>query len=105
MDWYCIDYLYPRAFSRFRDVMFPNVGIISISTLEFYDIKKLYGFFDKEGIYLTTEMYGKDQWGCTISVAGIIIGLGDDSMRTREQIEGVGFMECFKLLDKRLYNI
>ena len=42
MDWYIVQYLYPKAFKRFTDVMFPNVGVISLSTLEFYDVKKLY---------------------------------------------------------------
>lgn len=105
MDWYCVEYLYPRAFTRFKDVMFPNVGIISLSTLDFYDIKKLYGFFDNEGVYLTTEMYHEESWGCTISLNGVTIGLGGDSIRTRSEAESFGFIECFKLLDKRIDNI
>ena len=50
MDWYVIEYLYPISFQRFKDTMFPNVGIISLSTLGLYDTKKLYQFFDKEGV-------------------------------------------------------
>ena len=49
-DWYTIKYLFPNAFNKFAEVMFPNVGIESISTLEYFDIKKLYHFFDKEEI-------------------------------------------------------
>ena len=49
MDWYSIEYLYPSSFKKFTNVMFPNVGVLSLSTLEFYDTKKLYYFFDKEG--------------------------------------------------------
>ena len=52
LDWYTIKYLYPSAFTRFSEVMFPNIGVESISTLDLYDIKKLYHFFDKEGIFL-----------------------------------------------------
>ena len=52
LDWYTINYLYPKSFERFSNVMFPNVGVVSLWTLEFYDTKKLYQFFDKEGVYL-----------------------------------------------------
>ena len=51
IDWYTIEYLYPESFKRFTNTMFPNMGVLSISSLEGYDIKKLYHFFDKEGIY------------------------------------------------------
>lgn len=103
MDWYCINFLYPTAFSRFGETMFPNVGILSISTLECYDVKKLYRFFDKEGIFLTIEMYNPHQWVCSISLSnGIVIGPTKDSKKTREEIEIDGFFECFKLLDKKL---
>jgi hypothetical protein len=103
MDWYCINFLYPSAFNRFGEVMFPNVGILSISTLEYYDVKKLYRFFDKEGIYLTIEMYNPHQWVCNISLAnGVVIGTKNESKKTREEIEIDGFFECFKLLDKKL---
>ena len=44
MDWYSIEYLFPKAFKRFAEVMFPNVGLLSLNTLEFYDTKKLYQF-------------------------------------------------------------
>ena len=68
MDWYTIHYMYPNAFNRFRLVMFPNIGVPSISMLEFYDMKKLYHFFDKMGIFLTIEMCTKDIWLFTISL-------------------------------------
>ena len=50
IDWYSVEYLYPSSFKEFTNVMFPNVGVLSLSTLEFYDVKKLYYFFDKEGV-------------------------------------------------------
>ena len=56
MDWYVVEFLYPQAFERFQDKMFPNLGIISLSILECYDTKKLFGFFDREGIYLNIEI-------------------------------------------------
>ena len=62
MDWYTVEYLYPNGFKKFTEKMFPYVGVVSLTTLEFYDIKKLYHFFDKEGIYLAIEMYKKNQW-------------------------------------------
>jgi hypothetical protein len=101
MDWYTIEYLYPNGFKRFSELMFPNVGVLSLNTLEFYDNKKLYQFFDKEGIYLTLEMYKKSQWVYSISLHnGIVLGPGQDSKPTREECEVDGFLDCFKLLDK-----
>lgn len=101
IDWYTIEYLYPNAFRRFSEVMFPNVGVLSISTLEFYDYKKLYQFFDKDGIYLTIEMYNPHQWVFSISLHnGIVFGPTQDSKRTREETETNGFIECFKIMDK-----
>lgn len=101
MDWYEIEYLYPKSFERFKKIMFPYVGVISLSTLEFYDNKKLYRFFDKEGVYLTIEMYNPNQWVFTISLqCGIVFGPTQDSKRTREECECDGFIECFRLMDK-----
>lgn len=103
LDWYTIEYLYRESFKRFSDVMFPNVGILSISTLCVYDTKKLYQFFDKEGVYLTVEMYNPHQWVFTISLSnGIVFGPTQDSKKTREECELEGFMDCFKILDKML---
>ena len=101
MDWYVIEYLYPNAFSKFKTTMFPNVGILSISTLGFYDSKKLYQFFDKEGVYLNVEMYNPHQWVFTISLSnGIVFGPTQDSKKNREDVEYAGFVECFKIMDK-----
>ena len=81
--------------------MFPNVGVVSLNTLEFYDNKKLYQFFDKEGIYLIIEMYKKNQWVFNISLYnGFVLGPGKESKATREESEIDGFVECFKILDK-----
>ena len=103
MDWYVIEYLYPNAFNRFKDIMFPNVGIISLSMLGFYDSKKLYQFFDKEGVYLTVEMYNPHQWVFCISLKnGTVLGPNQDSKPTREETETEGFLECFKILDLKL---
>lgn len=103
MDWYVIEYLYPNAFNRFKDTMFPNVGIISLSMLGFYDSKKLYQFFDKEGVYLTVEMYNPHQWVFCISLKnGTVLGPNQDSKPTREETETEGFLECFKILDLKL---
>ena len=47
MDWYVIEYLYPNALKEFSKTMFPNVGLPCLSILGYYDVKKLYKFFDK----------------------------------------------------------
>lgn len=100
IDWYTIEYLYPKAFNTFSKKMFPNVGVLSISTLEFYDMKKLYQFFDREGVYLTVEMYNPNQWVFSISLHnGIVFGPTQDSKTTREETEYCGFVESFKTLD------
>lgn len=103
IDWYTIKYLYPNAFNRFAETMFPNVGIESISTLEYYDIKKLYHFFDKEGIFLTVEMYTKSDWDFCISLLnGFSFGPSKERKKSREEIEYDGFVECFRFLEKRM---
>jgi hypothetical protein len=103
MDWYVIEYLYPKSFGEFTNTMFPNVGVISISTLGLYDSKKLYQFFDKSGVYLTIEMYNPNQWVFSVSLKnGIVFGPTQDSLSTREECESEGFVECFKILDKIL---
>lgn len=106
MDWYTIEFLYPKAFDRFKQKMFPYVGVVSLSTLNFYDIKKLYQFFDKEGIYLTTEIYNPNQWVFSISMSnGIVFGPTQESKTTRDEVEFDGFTECFRILDKKLTNV
>lgn len=83
--------------------MFPNVGVLSISTITTYDLKKLYRFFDKEGIYLTLEMYNPKQWIFTISLSnGTVFGPTQSSKETREEAESDGFSECFRILEKKL---
>lgn len=101
VDWYVIEYLYPNALQRFICTMFPNTGVISMSTLMMYDIKKLYYFFDKNGIYLSVEPYNPNQWVFSISLHnGIVFGPTQNSKKTREDAECDGFIECFKVLEK-----
>jgi hypothetical protein len=105
MDWYTIEYLYPKGFKKFAEIMFPNVGVLSLNTLEYYDIKKLYQFFDKEGIYLTVEMLKQKRWVYDISLHnGIVLGPSQETVSTREDAELNGFLECFKLLNKSLID-
>lgn len=103
IDWYVIEYLYPESFKRFIDVTFPNIGIVSISSLSFYKIKNLYTFFEKEGLHLNVEQCCPKRWLYTISVKNIIV-LGPLNLKenTKEEIEIEGFVECFKILDKIL---
>ena len=72
MDWYVIEYLFPSAFKKFKETMFPNVGVLSLVTLELYDNKKLYQFFDKQGIYLNIEMLNLYQWVFSISLKMVL---------------------------------
>ena len=46
MDWYTVEYLYPLSFSKFKEMMFPYTGIVSLTVLENYDLKKLYNIND-----------------------------------------------------------
>jgi hypothetical protein len=103
MDWYVIEYLFPSAFKKFKEIMFPNVGVLSLVTLELYDNKKLYQFFDKQGIYLNIEMLNFNQWVFSISLRnGIVYGPAQESRYTREESELDGFFDCFKILDKQI---
>lgn len=103
IDWYVIEYLYPESFKRFTDTMFPNIGVPSISILQNYDIKKLYLFFDKQGVYLNVERCCPHIWLFNISLDnGMVFGSGSGTKFSREEIEEEGFIECFRLLDKKL---
>ena len=103
MDWYIVQYLYPKAFQKFSDTMFPNVGVVSLSTLQMYDNKKLYQFFDKQGVFLTVERLNNSQWLFSISLKnGIVYGPKQESKTTRDEIEVDGFSECFRILDNLL---
>ena len=103
MDWYYVKTYCPKSFERFVCGMFPNVGIPCVSSLNLFDNKKLYKFFDNNGVYLNIEMYNQNQWAFTISLNnGFVIGNGQTSKQTRDEIEKDGFIECFKILEKRL---
>jgi hypothetical protein len=98
--------LYPAAFNKFVEVMFPNTGIESLSTLGVYDFKKLYSFFDKEGIYLIIEMHSKQTWDYCISLSnGFAFAGSTDAKKTREESEIDGFFECFRFLDKKMVEL
>jgi hypothetical protein len=81
---------------------FPSTGIVSNVLLLFFDQKQLYKFFDREGIFLTTEIIGSEaQWVYSINSNGVTIGFSE-SKTTREEIEVVGFYKCFEYLEKKL---
>lgn len=103
MKWRIIEEIYPMAYQKFVDCMFPNLGVPSVMVLEYYDIKKLYKFFDEQGVYLIVEMLRPKQWQFLVSFDnGIVVTPKSESKKTRDEIEIDGFYECFKLLDKIL---
>ena len=103
IDWYFIKNNCPKSFEKFIQNMFPNVGVPCVTTLNLFDNKKLYKFFDNQGVFLNIEMYSKSQWVFTISLNnGFVIGNGCKSKTTREEIESDGFIECFKMLEKKI---
>ena len=104
MEWYAIEYLYPTSFKKFEETMFPNVGLISISVLKYFDIKKLYSFFENEGIQLIIENYNPIFWTYTISINNKLSIFSNTTCceQKREEIEEDAFLECFKLLEKKL---
>lgn len=105
MDWYTVEYLYPNALRIFSKMMFPNVGLPCLSVLHYYDIKKLYKFFDKNGIFLTVEMITLNAWVYTISLTQNKICFPcQDSKSNRESVEIEGFYECFKILEEKIRN-
>jgi hypothetical protein len=106
IDWYVIECLYPNSFSEFTKMMFPNVGLPSLTILQYFDIKKLYKFFDKNGIFLTVEMITKNNWVYVISINdNKHIFSSKDSKQNRELIEIDGFNECFRILEKKIIKI
>jgi hypothetical protein len=102
IDWYEMEYLFPQAYKRFIQKMFPSLGIPSCSALSYFDQKQLYGFFDREGIFLNTEVIGSQaQWMFTIFTNGVTIS-NSTSRLSREDIEVEGFSKCFEYLEKHL---
>ncbi len=103
MDWYNIKNNYPKSFRKFIEDTFPNIGVPCVSTLNLFDVRRLYKFFDDNGVFLNVEMYNKNHWSFTISLYnGFVIGNGSTSKNNRDEIELDGFRECFKMLEKKL---
>lgn len=103
LNWRKIKEVYPRSYEKFVETMFPYVGVIGTSTLYLFDSKKLYYFFDKNGIYLTIERIGPNQWLYTISLSnGNVICPKQSSRESREEVELDGFLECFKILNNEV---
>lgn len=103
MDWYIIQYLYPKSFKRFVNIMYPNIGLLSISVLNCYNIKKLYRFFNNEGILLNVESLNKTRWLFSISINNDFTFIPNQITKyTREEIEIDGFYECFRVLDSKI---
>jgi hypothetical protein len=51
-------------------------------------------------------MYNPHQWVCSISLHnGIVFGPSQSSKTTRNEIEVDGFLECFKVLDKKISDV
>lgn len=102
LNWKKIKVLFPHSYNRFVEVMFPYVGVLGLSTLYLFEVKKLYYFFDKEKIYLTVERFGHNQWLYIITMGDGRVLCPKQSVRdSRDEIELDGFMECFKLLNKQ----
>jgi len=103
INWKKIKIVYPQAYQRFVEVMFPYVGVIGLSTLYLFESKKLYYFFDKEKVYLTVERFGPNQWLYIITLGdGRVICPQQSSRNSREEIELDGFMECFRVLNNQM---
>jgi hypothetical protein len=101
-DWYVIEYLYPFSYKKFIQKMFPTTGVPANVTLQYFDQKLLYGFFDREGIFLNTEIVGSEaQWMYTLFVNGVTLSYNTSRM-SREEIEVDGFQKCFEYLEKKL---
>jgi len=102
LNWKKIKIVYPLSYDRFVGVMFPYMGVLGLSTLHLFEVKKLYYFFDKEKIYLTVERFGTNQWLYIITLGDGSVVCPKQSLRnSREEIELDGFMECFRILNKQ----
>lgn len=103
IDWYIIQYLYPESFKRFVEDTFPNIGVISLCCLSFYDVKKLYWFFKKNGITMNVELINKDKFIYVISLnCGVTIVPSQISKNSKIEMEIDGFFDCFRRLDIKL---
>ena len=101
INWRKIQDECPLSYRRFSEVMFPSIGVLGLSTLYLFDPKKLFGFFDKEKIFLTIDRFGYNQWVFTITLTdGRVLCPHQESRNTREEIEIDGFMECFRIMEQ-----
>jgi|SaaInl6LU_22_DNA_1037377.scaffolds.fasta_scaffold108611_2 hypothetical protein len=103
LNWKEIKRDYNRSYSRFIENMFPYVGVLCPSTLQSYDIKKLYYFFDDQYVFLTIERICVNHWVYTITLGdGKVYSSGRGDLTCREDAEINGFEECFSILEKQL---
>lgn len=103
LNWRKIKEDCPRSYDKFVETMFPYVGVMGTSTLHLFETKKLYYFFDKNGIYLTIERIGPNQWLYTISLFnGKVVCPQQSSRESRDEVEIDGFTECFKILNNEV---
>jgi len=105
IEWKKIKNSYPHSYNRFVEVMFPYVGVIGVSTLDVFDTKRLFFFFDKQNVFLNVERLGPYQWIYTISLSD---GRGSfpkqETRKTRDEMEIDGFHECFRVLNGELID-
>jgi hypothetical protein len=104
MDWYIVEYLYPESYNLFIKTMFPNTGLVSLSLLKNFDLKKLYSFFDKQEIYLILELNMSNQWNYIIKKNNTFLSANSSTRNSRDEIEFDGFMQCFKHLELVINN-
>jgi len=100
--------LYPKSIKLFKEWVgaFPKAGEVfgeevsllenSIKALLYYDLRKLYEFFDNQGYVL---LIGKidDHW--TFHIEG---DAHSHSAESRIEAEERGFAICFELLEKKI---
>jgi hypothetical protein len=103
LNWKKIKERYPQSYEKFVETMFPYVGVIGFTTLSLFEVRKLYYFFDKYGVFLTIERIGSNQWLYTISLSnGNVLCPKQGSRENREDVEIDGFNECFRVLNNNL---
>ncbi len=105
MNWKKIKREYPHSYKKFVEVMFPYVGVVGVITLNTFDVKRLFSFFDNESVFLNVERLTSYQWVYSILLKD---GRGtfpkQESRSTREEVEIDGFEECFKVLNQEIIS-
>jgi len=101
-EWNYIKMIYPKAFSKIREWNFSVDSNKNPYDL-WLDDKKLYTFFDKEGIYVCPRVDTESEFYVEVWISGCL-SYGKHDCINREDAELYGFLYAIYSLERALAN-